>query len=64
MTFEQFHNALRILRSIDRHEIPLILNEHDWQDFRNKPHEWFIQAADNKARAVWTVIEARMGDTK
>ena len=64
MTFEEFHNALRVLRSIDRHEIGRILSEQDWLDFRYNPQDWFIRAEDAKARAVWAVIEARMGDTK
>lgn len=64
MTFNEFHNALRILHSIDRHEIPMILSEEDWLIFQGNPYYWFIRAENAKARAVWAVIEARMGDTK
>jgi hypothetical protein len=64
MTFAAFHNALRILTSIDRHELEAAgAMEHGddkaWTAFRGDPFRWFIRADDGKAGKVWAIIEQR-----
>lgn len=61
MDFRGFHNALRVLRSLDRHEIAPALSYEDWFDFRDFPYDWFIGAEESKARAVWAAVERRAG---
>ena len=61
MTQAQFHNALRILTSIDFHEVQDVLPDGAaWQSFRTDPFRFFIRADDETADAIWRVIERRM----
>lgn len=65
--FERFHNALRILRSIDKDQFDMALTaagyplseEHDWSRFRADPYRWFIGAGRDKAKAIWQLVEER-----
>lgn len=69
--FVRFHNALRILRSIDRDEFVGVFSREgfledsqeaasDWTQFRNDPYAWFIRADRHKAEAIWRhLIEKR-----
>ena len=62
MTFEKFHNALRIMRSIDYHEIietGLSMSDSEWHRFMGNPYEWFIFAATNDAKRIWAIVERR-----
>lgn len=68
MTFERFHNALRILLNIEWHEFAGAIGPlyHDgrppheqWERFRNDPHRWFISAPTAHARAIWELVKAR-----
>lgn len=62
MTFNRFHNALRIMLSIDRVELAdggIRLSDEEWHAFRSDPYFWFIRAGDNAARSLWAIIEAR-----
>ncbi len=64
MTFSEFHNALRILSSIDMRELVHAgaISDDDtggWQSFRDNPWRWFIRAGDDEAAAVWRIIESR-----
>lgn len=66
MTFAEFHNALRILTSIDKHELVeagIIDNSETghsrWMAFRDHPFRWFILASDTKASKLWAIIERR-----
>ena len=59
MTLREFHNGLRLLRSIDRHEINMVMSPEDWFAFRNHPYDFFIRCDDAKAEAIWAVMEAR-----
>jgi hypothetical protein len=62
MTYEQFHNALRILQSVDRYEIEAAgfpITDLDWARFRDMPLTGFILMADAGSRAVYQVIENR-----
>lgn len=57
-----FHNSLRILASIDRHELAdagLMLDDAEWSRFASNPWAWLIRAGDEDMRAVWSIIQAR-----
>jgi hypothetical protein len=64
IAFARFHNALRILLSIDQPELvgAGVLASSDreaWEDFRSDPYRWFIGATQRNALAVWAIIEQR-----
>lgn len=64
MTKAEFHNALRILTGIDRHELEAagvtnLGGAFGWDAFRADPYRWFIQASDKEADAIWRIIESR-----
>lgn len=62
MTFAEFHNALRIMRSIDQWELApagVEMDAQQWRRFRENPYVWFMHASDDDARKVWAIIEAR-----
>lgn len=54
----QFRNRLRILRSIDRHEIPG-LEIGAWRRFVDDPFEFLIRADDEQAALIWDVVRKR-----
>jgi len=58
MTRDQFHNALRIIRSIDSHELG---DPPWWEKFRDSPIEFFIRCDDESADKIWNVILKRSG---
>ena len=63
MTKDEFHNALRILSSIDWPEFAeanIAVKYTEWLHFCRKPYEWFITANDENADKLWTIIERRM----
>ncbi|MBI1182614.1 MAG: hypothetical protein GC201_18905 [Alphaproteobacteria bacterium] len=62
--FGRFHNALRIMINLDRHELVAagILKHGDhnaWGTFHRDPYRWFIRAPDAQARKLWGLIESR-----
>lgn len=59
--FLRFHNALRIMRSIDFDEFHAAsgLNEASWAEFTYNPYHFFIRADDATALAIWSIIERR-----
>lgn len=59
MTFGEFHNALRILRSIDFHEVEDFMASQEYVDFRRNPANYFLSTDDEKAAMLWAVIEGR-----
>jgi len=64
MTLREFHNALRVLRSIDRHELVdfgVLAADDDakWAAFQADPYRWFIRADDATAQSLWTIIVRR-----
>lgn len=66
MTLREFHNALRILLNIDRHEMVaanlLRHGDHNaWGEFRRDPYRWFIRASDQDAQTLWRIVEKRRG---
>ena len=56
LEFRRFSNALRILRSLDLHEVDGIA---DWQAFRDGPYMYFLRASDADQRTIWRAIERR-----
>lgn len=59
-----FHNRLRIMIGIDRHELvasgALSANDVDaWGTFQRDPYRFFIRADDSTAEKIWSVIERR-----
>jgi hypothetical protein len=65
MTKNEFHNALRILTSIDAHELEAagVIRHADhnaWGTFRRDPYRWFIRADDATAEKLWKIVERRM----
>jgi len=66
MKLDEFHNSLRILTSIDMHELEHagVITRGDvnaWGTFRRDPYRWFIRADDEKAAKVWAIILRRQG---
>lgn len=64
MTKAEFHNALRIMRSIDRHELieagmEMTPGDGKFPAFRDDPCGWFIRASDADADVIWTIIKRR-----
>lgn len=57
MTFDQFHNAIRVLWNIDR---PDWMAADQWFAFNNDPHRFFVKADDETARKLWALIEPRL----
>lgn len=69
MTLAEFHNALRILTSIDRHELEAarVIAQGDnnaWGNFRRDPFRWLIRADDRMAERLWNIIERRQISTR
>lgn len=68
MTLEQFHNGLRLLRSIDLHELQAVglwgVDERNapdrWAKFRDQPYDFFICCDDETADKIWAAMEKRM----
>lgn len=53
----RFMNALRILKSLDAHEVGL--EGSRWLKFRDDPVGFLIRADDSTANAIWLAIESR-----
>jgi hypothetical protein len=56
--FRAFHNALRILRSLDYHEVSF-LSEEEWESFRDNPYKFFTSTSDSNASLIWAAIQRR-----
>jgi len=52
----RFLNRLRILRSIDQHEVPLV---EDWQRFCANPPEYVICCGPVEAQHIWMAVRRR-----
>lgn len=57
----QFHNRMRVLMSIDSHELG---DPNWWPRFRDDPHRFFIRCDDETAEKIWAVIEQRTAGGK
>ncbi len=58
MTKREFRNNLRILRSIDYHEVSWMSPEK-WVSFRDRPYGFCIRCSDADYDRIWAVIEGR-----
>lgn len=59
-----FHNRLRILTSIDKHELvdDDVIGKNDekaWRSFTSNPYKWFIRASGSQCRKLWGIIQER-----
>lgn len=58
----RFINALKILRSIDLHEMTeagIVLSDGQWRFFCDAPDRWMMKASDADAERVWAIVQAR-----
>jgi hypothetical protein len=53
-----FHNALRILRALDWHEVHF-LSEEEWKSFRDNPYKFFVSTTDRNASLIWEALQRR-----
>ena len=58
--FERFLNRLRILRSLDRDEVPDV-SWPGWLAFQDNPYEYLITCHDDEAKHIWTALRKREG---
>lgn len=56
MTQGEFHNGLRLLRSIDASELG---NPEWWIKFRDDPYGFFVRCADEDADTIWAAMVKR-----
>lgn len=61
MTREQFLNGLRLLWSLDQHELVEagVIDPADrgaWGDFRGNPHRWASRASDDVMDKLWALM--------
>lgn len=56
MSLHQVQNAIRILHSIDAHELG---NPDWWPEFRADPTRYLIHCSDKTAKAIWAVMVQR-----
>jgi hypothetical protein len=54
----EFHNNLRILPGIDRHEV-VWMDDAQWAAFRDNPVRFFLKCDDEQLDLIWSVIVAR-----
>jgi hypothetical protein len=57
MTRDQFHNGLRLIHSIDSHEVG---NPEWYRLFADDPFKFFIRCDDDAADIIWRAMEKRM----
>lgn len=66
MTFDEFHNGLRILLNIDKRCFDAAVGEAEsyrWEVFVRDPWRWFIAAPTPVAKKVWEIVESRATHT-
>lgn len=56
MTMAEFHNGLRILRSIDSWELG---DPEWWPRFRDDPYRFFMRADNDTCMMIWSVVMKR-----
>jgi len=59
MTQARFHNALRVLYSIDYVELEDVLSGFGWAEFCKDPAKFVIRCDDATWDAIWAIIEER-----
>lgn len=56
MTFEEFHNGLRLLNSIDASELG---DPEWWPDFQRDPYRFMVRCSDEDADVIWRAMKKR-----
>ena len=56
IAFRRFSNALRIMRSLDEHEVPDLAS---WAGFRDNPFLYFLRASGKDQATIWRAINNR-----
>lgn len=59
MTLAEFHNGLRVIRSLDHHEVEF-LNKRQWTEFSSDPSTFLIRCDDATADRIWGAMAKRM----
>ena len=59
LAFRRFVNALKILRSLDEHEVPGLMS---WPAFRDDPYRYFIRASGKDQATIWRALNQRQTD--
>jgi hypothetical protein len=59
IAFRRFVNALKILRSLDEHEVPDLTS---WPAFRDDPYKYFIRASGHDQATIWLALNRRQTD--
>lgn len=67
MELREFHNALRVMKNIDRDELVAAgvmprADHNEWGEFRRNPYNWFLRKPDSICKKVWGIMERRMKD--
>ena len=63
MKMAEFHNALRIMRHIDRSDLEakgIHLSDQQWFSFSSNPYMWFIKCSDIDMIKIWQIIDNQM----
>jgi len=59
----KFHNALRIMHSLDHADLRTVIpSSDDWAQFREDPMWRFLRMTDQQVELVWMAIERRQPD--
>lgn len=59
--FRAFSNALKVLNSIDLHELIAAGGlKGEWSEFRKDPYEYFKTCGDHDAAVIWTAMQPRL----
>ena len=53
-----FTNNVKILYSLDQHEVPFLQGQY-WQRFSSDPVRYLIRADDETADAIWAAVVKR-----
>ncbi|MGE0714799.1 MAG: hypothetical protein AB7P02_05100 [Alphaproteobacteria bacterium] len=63
MNADRFVNALRILRSTDRHELERAIGRRvearEWNNFVDRPTDWLMRAAEDEQERLLAYVETR-----
>ena len=65
MTFDEFHNGIRVLFYIERDEFAAAVRfPQDFGAFTMNPHTWFVKSGDEDAMGLFAIVERRNAESK
>jgi hypothetical protein len=65
MTFEEFHNGVRVLFNIEQDEFAAAVRfPQDFGSFTMNPTTWFLKSGDEDAKGLFAIIERRNAASK